>query len=89
VSLWPIVIVKLGQVRHVDHQRTVLPGAHSRSSAIGHIIGAVHQIVEIGLAAGRHRREGQRHLAVVQQRLVIPLFVIDPSNGKWAGPMPD
>ena len=32
VSLWPIVVVKLGQVRHVDHQRTVLPGEHSCSS---------------------------------------------------------
>jgi len=27
VSLWPIVIVKLGQIRHVDHQRTVLPAS--------------------------------------------------------------
>ena len=89
MSLWPIVIVKLGQVRHVDHQRTVLPGAHSRSSAIGHIIGAVHQIVEIGQAAGRHRREGQRHLAVVQRRPFIPLFVIRYEYRKMGGPIAD
>ena len=24
---WPIIVVKLGQVRHVDHQRTLLPAS--------------------------------------------------------------
>ena len=76
MSLWPIVVVKLGQVRHVDHQHTVLPASTPAVLAGGRSLeeegrnGAERQPRQdwIGVIANRTKDHGPIRLPKVESQ---------------------